>query len=503
MEAPKTTASPVETVCAPNDLIGDLLTMLDAEKIRYCHWKSNWKIERWLRAEGDLDLLIRNADVCQFTSIVSRMGFKKALPPADKDLPGVINYYGYDAKTGKFIHIHAHYQLVFGHDLTKNYRLPIESALLDSAVAHGAVRLTAPEIELILFVVRMVLKFSAAETFARRAAGTYENFSGAIRREIEYLESQIKPPALVDDALRRHFPMLDKNLFDDCLASLQPKATISRQFVVKRKLEQALAPHARQTRPVESIVRLKRRAAAIGQKFILKNKSRKRLENGGALIALVGGDGAGKSTCVKEISRWLSKKFQTEAIHIGKPPKSALTLSIAAAQKAQRALYKIGIGNHSPDEDETTLDADFLQRLRWLSTARDRYRLYIKARRRATNGAVVICDRYPVSQAKLMDSPKIARSLNKAPKNGLIKKLVEREEWYYRQIMPPDILLVLRVDPETAVRRKKDEPAEHVRTRSAELWQIDWQGTGAYLIDTSRKIPEVLAELRSLIWRKL
>ena len=78
MEAPKTLACPVETVCAPNDLIGDLLTMLDAEKIRYCHWKSNWKIERWLRAEGDLDLLIRNADVCQFTSIVSRMGFKKS-----------------------------------------------------------------------------------------------------------------------------------------------------------------------------------------------------------------------------------------------------------------------------------------------------------------------------------------------------------------------------------------------------------------------------------------
>ena len=33
-------------------LITDLLASLDENKIQYCHWKSNWRIDRWLGGDG-------------------------------------------------------------------------------------------------------------------------------------------------------------------------------------------------------------------------------------------------------------------------------------------------------------------------------------------------------------------------------------------------------------------------------------------------------------------
>ena len=276
-----------------------------------------------------------------------------------------------------------------------------------------------------------------------------------------------------------------------------------RQLRAKRKLEKALAAHARSSRPAETLRRMQRRGAAVLQKFVLKNDRRKRFEKGGTLVALVGGDGAGKSTCVKEISRWLGKKFQTRAIHLGKPPKSLTTFAIAAVQKLHRKLFGKAFSgqNDQPVAEPTT--AHLLQYLRWVAVARDRYRLYSRACRLATNGAVVLCDRFPVRPLHLMDGPKIAASMKSVPFRGLIYHLIELEKWYYHRILPPDLLIVLRVDPETAVRRKTDEPAEHVRPRAAELWKTNWQGTGAHLVDASLELPEVLADLRGIIWKEL
>ncbi len=446
-------------------------------------------------------MLVAGSDICKFTAAACDLGFKKALPPPEKDLPGVVNYYGYDPKTQKIIHIHAHYQLVFGHDLTKNYRLPIEAPLLASAVVRHSIPVASPETELIFLVVRMVLKYSTAESIARRALGSYEKFSKTIENEIEHLEAQITA-AKFDVALRRHFPMVGRKLFYACRTSLRPEATTLQRIGVKRKLEKSLAAHARQSRFVEPFVRLKRRIAGVVKHNIFKKSSRKRFETGGALIAIVGGDGAGKTTCVREISGWLSKKFHARAVHIGKPPKSALTLAVAAALKASRRMSKIA-GNRPSDKRESTPATDFLQQLRWLSTARDRYRLYARACRYAANGGIVVCDRFPLRQIQLMDAPKIARSLVVVPRDSIIYRLIEMEKSYYHRILPPDLLIVLLLDPETAVKRKTDEPAEHVRPRAAELWQVNWQGTGAQLVDASRKMPEVLADLRSLIWKAL
>jgi thymidylate kinase len=69
--------------------------------------------------------------------------------------------------------------------------------------------------------------------------------------------------------------------------------------------------------------------------------------------------------------------------------------------------------------------------------------------------------------------------------------------------VPPELLFVLRVDPEIAVQRKTGEDAISVRERSAEIWKVNWEHTDAHLIDAGKSKRDVLRALKALIWSEL
>ncbi len=479
-----------------SELISDLLFHLDSEGVNYCQFKSNWKIDQWLEGEGDLDLLVKRRDIGKFTAVLFQLGFKKVLTQKEMEIPGILNFYAFDSGLQKFIHVHAHYQLVFGHDLTKNYHLPIEDAYLNSAIREGEINIAAPEMELILFAMRMVLKFSAFETLARYATGKSKKHFAEIFDELNYLKTEADDLKL-RNALRQHFPMISWQLFSDCLNSLKPDATIEKRVFIRQRLEKELAVYGRLSRFSEKMTRLIRWFSFMFRRFIIRKKALKKFENGGALIAIIGGDGAGKTTCVNEIYGWLSKKFETKRCHLGKPPKSFFTLLIAGLLKVKNKFDSI-VG-----DSETEAKVGLLQNLRWICTARDRFRLYRKIRRLASNGAIVICDRYPVSNISLMDSPKIKIESGDEKSSKGTYLLSRIENYYYRQIISPDYMFVLRVEPYIAVVRKTDESRTHVFTRSSELWNINWRGEPVRLIDAGRELAEVLNDLRQSIWKIL
>lgn len=489
------------------ELIAALLRALREKGILYCHWKSNWKIDRWLMGDGDLDLLVSRSDVAKFIAVISQLGFKRGLLPPRRELPGVLNYYGYDVHSQMLIHIHAHSQLVLGHDATKNYRIPIERQIIETAVHNGPIPVTSPEIELALFVIRMTLKYSLAEETARGLSRRSNLLhKAAIRDEIEYLQRKVDPVRFYD-VLRRVFPTVDRILFDDCLNSLISNASPGESIRVKRRLEKCLTSLSRASRIREGIRRLRYHSSAVANKFVLKTTVRKRLESGGCLIAIVGGDGSGKSTCVKELNKWLGKKFESKSTHMGDPPMSTASLMVGSALRLRRWILKntpfVRSRATVRDYDTFNPDPNVLQCVRWLCMARDRYRHYKKLRRFASNGGVVICDRFPVEKLRLMDGPRIRRSLNGTADSAVGQFLMNREESYYRQIMPPDLLVVLRADPDVAASRKTTEPESHVRPRAKELWDVDWNGTSAHLINADRPLPDVLADVRALVWAEL
>ena len=70
-------------------LVRKLCNALTTENIVYCHWKSNDVLERSASGDNDLDLLVGRADVRRFAELTSRLGFKQAVAPAEKQMPAV------------------------------------------------------------------------------------------------------------------------------------------------------------------------------------------------------------------------------------------------------------------------------------------------------------------------------------------------------------------------------------------------------------------------------
>ena len=104
---------------------------------------------------------------------------------------------------------------------------------------------------------------------------------------------------------------------------------------------------------------------------------------------------------------------------------------------------------------------------------------------------------------ELNQGPQANRFLAPRSNSRLAKFLVQLEESYYHQIMLPEVLIVLRVNPKIAVERKTNENASSVEKRSTEIWQINWEGTRTYVIDAGKPKEEVASELKALIWSQL
>src|SRR5439155_12102172 len=202
--------------------------------------------------------------------------------------------------------------------------------------------------------------------------------------------------------------------------------------------------------------------------------------------------------------------FFAVRVHMGKPRWSPLSATVKGSMKVAASVKRRPTSSASSLRSTLaagggSMDVRDRARLVWeVLTARDRSRTYQRARRLASNGEIVICDRYPLPQVSGMDGAVTARAKDPARLGGLARTLAARERRHYGRIGYPDILIVLRVDPDIAVQRKAGvEPESTVRPRSEEIWQLDWASTPAIVVDASASRDDVLSEIKSLIWWRI
>jgi thymidylate kinase len=478
---------------SPLPLVRELTDALETESVGYCHWKSNAFLDRSRTGQNDLDLLVRRSDVDAFSTLMHRLGFKQATNPM-RFLPAIENYYGHDRFSDRIVHVHAHYQLIVGDDLTKNYRIPLEAAFLETTVRDGEFRIPIPELELILLVIRLTLKHSTwAALLLRRA-----RIPASAHGELAFLRARADEKFL-ETLLTRHLPFVEEDAFREAMGSLDSRAPA--RIRAGRRLVTQLAVCARRSAVVDVPSKVWRRGLGTARARLPLAPPRRRLAGGGAIIAVVGADGAGKSTCVDSLFSWLAKDFAVAKIHLGRPPRSALTLVV-------RPLLKVALGLAALRRrvlKTGTMEApsrSLARALHAVTTARDRYMAYRRARRLASNGTLVLSDRFPLPQLRLMDAPRVDRQMPTSA-GPLGRRLASLERRYYRAVVLPDVLVVLRVDPEIAVTRKPDERPDFVRARWREIWEIDWGAIDGHVVDAGRPTPEVVSDVKAFVWSRL
>jgi thymidylate kinase len=465
---------------------------LQAAAVSCVQWKGQANETRWMSGEGDIDLLVDRSAEARFREVLAELGFRRADPPRALQLAGLESYYGLDPATERLIHVHAHYRLLVGSVERTVYRLPIERAVLDSAVPAVVFRVPAPEVELIAFAVRMAQRHTLRDAVRRRDPP----WVAAIQDELQALRRAADRVA-VADILATDLPCLDLPFLEACLASVAPGGSRWARLRVRWELDRRLGAHARRPPLAAILSRVVRRVRLLGGGG-RDGMAGKRLAHGGTVVALVGGDGAGKSTCAAAVREWLAGDLALLSAHLGRPPRSLLTLAVGAMGRCARW---VGVGATTDEERART--TGHLAALRDVCTARDRYRLYAKARRFALRGGIALCERYPIPENHALSGPRLDAYARTLGRTRLGRRLAALEAWYYRQILPPDLLIVLRVEPDVAVRRKTTEPAEYVRGRNRLVWNTDWRGTGAYVVDAGRPLADVLDDLKAVLWQGL
>jgi len=467
--------------------LGDALA---AHAVPYCQWKGSRRPERWLTGAGDIDLLVDRTGLPQLGQVLGALGFKRVEASPGLTLPGTESYFGYDPELTRLVNVHVHYRLVFGRPWTMTYAPPVEAAVLAGASRRFVFRAPAPEHELVLLVLRLALQCTARHTLLRPHAP----WLLAAQTTLEQLARDASRSGVVE-FLTAQLPSVDVALFDRCQHALEPDRPAWARYSAGRALRARLAPFARRPKPAAVLMALvDRLGSLVGD----RRRYGHRLPRG-SVVALLGGDGAGKSTCASALMAWLMPDLATMHGHLGRPPRSALTYAVGAALKAS-AWWDQRRGRRGGGSAGLT---DYFDLLRHICTGRDRYRLYRRAHRFAAAGGVVVTERYPIPANYFLAGPSGAQGLGTPVDNRVTRLLRRWEASYYERMSPPDVPIVLQLDPESAVRRKPEEPSDYVRGRAQAVWQTDWAQVGADVIDAGRPLPEVLRDLKTQIWSRL
>jgi thymidylate kinase len=229
-------------------------------------------------------------------------------------------------------------------------------------------------------------------------------------------------------------------------------------------------------------------------------KRKKSLAHGGALIAVTGLDGAGKSTLVWELHRWLGAHFDARLLHVGRPAARLETLPFRVALWLRKRLRgNSGPASGGPEKHSTTFS------LRYLVLAYERFQLLKRAQRLRAKGYIVLCDRYPSLTPGKMDSPRLTITAD----HSFLNRIARMEQRLYNALPTPDVIYDLRVPFEVALSRNRErykndkETDEELRKRHLENADLHYLTHHFEIVDSTRSLPDVLQEVREKLWARL
>ena len=486
----------------------ELFSALNSEGVRYCHWKSNVRLNESLQGKTDLDLLVDPEHKEVFERMLREWNILLFLPAPGRSYPGIENHLGYDPESGKLFHLHVHYRLVLGEQFVKNYDLPLEEIFLNSVQLRHGVKTPIPELEIIVLSLRALLKYrdrdGVKDILGIRSPGLPHH----IRKEIEWLSGQTTLDRIAQ-MLETAPAIVPTGLVLEFLETVARNPRAGYHLLqLRQKVRRALRGYQRQDR-----------AAAMQRYFrevwrrrsFLNGAGAKRmtLSKGGVRIAFIGADGAGKSTLIKELTRWLSWRVDVRTYYMGSSQPFRLTRMVKGLSKfthracagAQRYL-----GNRNPITRLAGSLSRLFAELRYMSEARDRYIRYKMSCQAVERGALVFYDRYPLDNVRIfnrpVDGPRIAAG-SELRMGWITRALSRAEQDLYQRIQPPDHVVMMNVRPDVSQARKPEHKWDLILAKSQALQGASRNGYDLTKVDANQPLEEVTSQVKPVIWRLL
>jgi hypothetical protein len=479
-----------------------LLDQLNGAGIRYCHWKSNWALERTLMGETDIDLLIDRSHARRFRAMLVGLGFEPSIETGVHTLASVEHYHAFDESSGVIVHVHSYYRVISGESIAKNYRLPIEEMLLADPRLEGPIKVPAAGAELIIFVIRMLIKHTTPIELAllMRDRRSVRAEAGLLLTEAACLEAE----GLVEQWL----PRFRHDLLRECVEALRRPGPLWRRIVLGFRVKAALRVFARRSAPAALATEFSR-FAGLALHRLTGSTQKLTPIGGGAVVGFVGSEATGKSTLLAETQRWLGEHYTVTRIHAGKPPSTMLTFiphtllpvlrKLAPTQRSTIVEF-----DHARSEGPPSETFPLLFGIRSVMLAHERRALLTRAFSRSSNGTIVLSDRYPSSKSGAPDSPHLGHLPVPAGKASLRRWLANIEARLYRDIPRPDLIIYLTAPLDVTLARNaarsKTEDETFVRFRHSQSVDLDFEGVQVCKIDTDQPLEATMREIRKAIW---
>jgi thymidylate kinase len=503
-------------------LLSGLFTRLHAERIAYCHWKSNEHLRASMLGLTDLDLLIDQASASRLPLVLEEAGFKRFQAKPGRGYPGIEDYVGFDVESGRLSHLHIHYQLTVGAPYLKGHRLPWEYAVLAGRRLDRdtGVFVSSAEAEMLVLVARAALKIRWRDRIWSALGRPY--IKGGVERELRWLSERIDPTRLATLA-RRHVGDAAAHglqaIADAPLPSLGQLQEFRRSCIPALDAYRIYGPLSgltRQwTRELRALAERGKRRVFGGLRAAPRTPPR-----GGRVVALIGADGAGKSTVTREVATWLSRQTLVMSVYGGSGDGSASVIRSTLEQLARvtRPLvappHRNGLAQTaSPSaraSDRVSPNAKLTPKTFWkalwvMSLARERRRRVEAAWRARTLGAVILADRHPQTQFPgISDGPQLGDWYSTASR--LLRFAARRERIAFEAMdrYPPDVVIKLLVSPDVALGRKPARSELQLRRKVEVIKQLQYPpSTRVVEVDADRPLEHVLLDVKRGIWESL
>ena len=481
-----------------------LFAALEAAGIRHCHWKSNEHLGAGLAGETDLDVLVDADRAAETDQVLLGQGYRRFRSAAWGRFPGLFDWLGFDHETGRMVHIHLHHQLLTGLRFVKEHHLPWEQAVLDSRVRDQrfGVQVTHPALELVMLLARVALKNT--HPVARGLVREFDYLlEGIDFREVEVWAHQILPPADATAALT--ILLARRHLERGALAEMRRR--VSRALTRDRRMSSA---EAAVRGPMN---RARFAAARLARRLSLDVQLGKRLEPGGALVAVIGCDGAGKSTVAAELARWLAWKVDARTIYLG-VGEGRVGVRVRVLRGLARSAEKRTPEAPGPPRPATpgsmptrfhvpSVMRDVGSGLLNNAMADERMAKLREAAGFRAAGGVLLTDRFPQTQFPgIYDGPRTTRSDHDS---ALRRAFAGRELRLYESMaaMAPDVVIKLHVPVEVAIGRKPGHDARGIQRKCDLTMALEFPHSAVFDVDAARPLEAVLLDCKRILWSRL